>query len=62
MRTRLTAWLDHARGVPVYGVQVLVGDVWAHVAEDGVPILFDNEKDAEAERARLRKRKPPQSH
>lgn len=57
MRTKLTCWVDKKRMVPVYGLKVFVKGIWANVAENGEPLLFDDQKDAEAERAVFRKRK-----
>lgn len=58
MRTRLTCWLDKERMVPVYGIKVFVGATWANVAAEGKPMLFDDQKDAEAERSILEQAEP----
>lgn len=62
MKTKITAWLDRDRMVPVFGVKVLVGDVWANVAVDGKPLLFDTEFEAKSASAEYaNKPRPPRA-
>ena len=64
MRTRLIQWLEDKTTVTgtrvrrklrvLYGVQVHADGKWMHAHRNGKPLIFADEKRAQAERAKLR--------
>lgn len=56
MRTRNHDWFDENTHEVHYGFQILTGDGWKNVAEDGKPCIYKKKADRDRKRREYSKR------
>lgn len=61
MRTKLAAYYDRERDVILHGLKVFVAGTWCRLAEDGKPVLFEHEAEAENKRKEYRRMAEPRN-
>lgn len=66
IKYRTHDWYDPEKGVPIHGIQIHHDGIWKNLAEDGKPLLFDEESQRgeklKSLRLEERRRKAHSSH